>query len=223
MSARSSVFIGSSTEGLETARALRTQLDKDAEITLWNEGIFPLSQGYLEALVNALPRFDFAVLVFSADDEIKSRGISELAPRDNVMFELGLFMGRLGRERTFVLYDDTQRPKLPSDLAGVSTATYRSDRADGNIVAAVGAASDSIRSAIRSLGVHESRGSRNLQQATDSIEYASNTVAKLVGLLARSRAVELDVISRQFGGLMPADILASMRQDLADLQAETKE
>jgi len=93
MPQRPSIFIGSSSEGLEVARSLRTQLNNDAEVTLWNEGVFTLSQGYLEALANALPRFDFAVLVFSADDQVESRGVTQIAPRDNVMFELGLFMG----------------------------------------------------------------------------------------------------------------------------------
>lgn len=221
MPQRPSIFIGSSSEGLEVARSLRTQLNNDAEVTLWNEGVFTLSQGYLEALANALPRFDFAVLVFSADDQVESRGVTQIAPRDNVMFELGLFMGRLGRARTFVLHDAAKHPKMPSDLAGVSVAQFRSDRADGNLVAAVGSAADAIRGAVRSLGVHESRSSQNLRNATDSIEHASETVSRLVSLLARSRAVELDVISRQFAGLMPADILASIRRDLADLQSVT--
>jgi len=140
MPKKPSLFIGSSTEGLEVARALRTQLNNDAEVTIWNEGIFQLTEGYLEALVNALPMFDFSVLVFSADDAIESRGVTHIAPRDNIMFELGLFMGRLGRARTFVLYDSAKHPKLPSDLAGVSVAQYRSDRADGNFIAAVGTA-----------------------------------------------------------------------------------
>jgi predicted nucleotide-binding protein len=58
-----SVFIGSSSEGLEFARAVRSLLKDDAEITLWNEGFFQLGHTYIETLVNALPRFDFAVLV----------------------------------------------------------------------------------------------------------------------------------------------------------------
>jgi hypothetical protein len=168
------VFIGSSKEGIDVARAIRTQLDEVAEITIWNEGsVFTLGHGYLEALVNALPGFDFAILVLSADDSIESRGQTSLAPRDNVMFELGLFMGRLGRQRTFAICDESQKVKLPSDLAGVSLAEYRSRR-DGNLVAAVGVATDQIRSVIRSLGIHEARASQQLQQATSTIETASD-------------------------------------------------
>ena len=93
--AKPSLFIGSSTEGLEFARALRSLLAHDAEVTLWNEGFFSLGNTFIETLVNSLPRFDFAVLVMTPDDLVNSRNSESLGPRDNVLFELGLFMGRL--------------------------------------------------------------------------------------------------------------------------------
>lgn len=159
------VFIGSSKEGLEVARAIRNQLNEIAEVTIWNEsGVFQLGHGYLESLVDALQGFDFAILVLSADDSIESRGVTSFAPRDNVMFELGLFMGKLGRKRTFAICDESQKVKLPSDLAGVSLAGYTS-RQDGNLVAAVGAATDRIRNVIRTLGIHEARASQQLQSS----------------------------------------------------------
>ena len=47
--------------------------------------------------MNALDQFDFAVMILSPDDMTESRDQSYASPRDNVLFELGLFMGRLGR------------------------------------------------------------------------------------------------------------------------------
>ncbi len=218
---RPTVFIGSSKEGIEIARAIRTQLYEVAEITIWNEGsVFQLGHGYLEALVNALPGFDFAILVLSADDSIESRGITSLAPRDNVMFELGLFMGRLGRERTFAICDESQEIKLPSDLAGVSLTGYR-PKQDGDLVSAVGIATDQIRTHIKNLGIHEARVSKQLQQATSTIETASDTVNRLVNLLARSRVVELEIISNQFGMFIQDDLLDKMKKDLQDLEEST--
>ena len=47
------------------------------------------------------------------------------APRDNVIFELGLFMGRLGRARAILMEPRAAKLKLPSDLAGLTTIPYR--------------------------------------------------------------------------------------------------
>ena len=94
---KSSVFIGSSTEGLEFARAIRQSLDEVAEITLWNEDFIELGDTVVEALTKAVDRFDFAVLVLTPDDLLTSRETTTFGPRDNVIFELGLFMGALGR------------------------------------------------------------------------------------------------------------------------------
>jgi hypothetical protein len=157
-----SLFVGSSSEGLEFARAVRACLAADAEVTIWNEGFFALGHTFIETLVNALPRFDFAVLVMTPDDLVVSRQTESFGPRDNVLFELGLFMGRLGRSRTFVLHQAAGKLKIPTDLSGVVTAGYDWPRQDGNYRAAVGSACDSIRQAIRDLGVADAKAAKAL-------------------------------------------------------------
>ena len=149
---RPCVFIGSSGEGLEIARKVRSQITDLAEVTMWNEGPFGLSEGFLDSLVRAAHRFDFAILVLTRDDLLTSRGETVQVPRDNVLFECGLFIGRLGAGRTFLVYDMDNPPKLPTDLAGISMACFRGARSDGNLMAAVGSACDAIRDAIRALG-----------------------------------------------------------------------
>jgi hypothetical protein len=158
-----SVFVGSSSEGVEFARAIRVLLSPDSEVTLWNEGFFAPGNTFIETLVTSLPRFDFAVLVLTPDDLVSSRSTELLGPRDNVLFELGLFMGRLGRVRTFIVHQSETDLKIPSDLAGVITAHYDWPRADRNHQAAVGAACDSIRRAIRDLGLAESRINKHVE------------------------------------------------------------
>src|SRR5262249_21137713 len=154
------IFIGSSTEGLEFARAIRSLLADVAEITLWNEGFFRPGNTFIDTLLNALPRFDFAALVLTADDLIRSRETESMGPRDNVLFELGLFMGRVGRPRTFLVHESGPHVKIPTDLAGVTAAVYDWPRDDGNYRAAVGAACDSIREEVRDLGFADTKTSQ---------------------------------------------------------------
>ena len=158
--AKPSVFIGSSTEGIEFARAIRSLLADVAEVTLWNEGFFRPGNTFIDTLVNALPRFDFAALVLTADDLVQSRDVESMGPRDNVLFELGLFMGRLGRARTFLVHQSRRDLKIPTDLSGVTAAVYEWPREDQNYRAAVGAACDGIREVIRDLGFAEAKTSR---------------------------------------------------------------
>lgn len=175
---RASVFIGSSSEGIEFARAIRNQLDNDAEITLWTDDFFNLGSTFIEALVTKLPLFDFAILVFTADDWGKSREQEMFMPRDNVIFELGLFMGHLGKERTFLVHEKKENLKIPSDLSGAVTATFR-HREDKNYKAAVGQACDDIRKIILNKGPLEKKTSHeinSIKNRQDSIEDSIRTL-----------------------------------------------
>lgn len=152
MNKKPTLFIGSSSEGRPVAEALQLLLNDDADVTVWNQGVFELSKGYLESLCEALEKFDFAVLVLTPDDVTRSRKRQESAPRDNVVFELGLFTGKLGRDRCYFVFEDDSGLKLPSDLLGISAATYRLHDS-GNLQAALGATGTRIRQRIRELGL----------------------------------------------------------------------
>ncbi len=147
MAARPRVFVGSSSEGLDIAKTIQLNLDHLAEVTVWSQGVFGLGEGTLESLVACQDQFDFAILVLSPDDLVNSRGSTSHAPRDNIMFELGLFMGSLGRNRTFAVYDRTADIKLPSDLAGVTVASFH-PHSTGSLTAALGAPCTLIENAI---------------------------------------------------------------------------
>jgi len=214
---RPAVFIGSSTEGTPIAEALQVLLDEECEVELWFQGVFGLSHGTLESLVLALDRFDFAVLVLTPDDMLIRRGEEKAVARDNVVFELGLFVGGLGRERTFMVYDRAATLDLPSDLAGVTAATF-APHGSGNHIAALGAASTLVKRRVEMLGLRDRERLRRLSEATAGVEGARSQVEKLVRLLARSRKVELDVISAQFGSFIDPARLREIRQDLDDLE-----
>lgn len=141
------VFIGSSTEGLEIAENIQLGLERSAECTLWNQSTFAVGQTAIESIVDVTTDFDFAVLVLTPDDLTSKRGAESHAPRDNMLFELGLFTGALGRARTFMVYPRNERMHLPSDLAGVTAVTYES-RSDGNLHAALGPVCTRIKQAM---------------------------------------------------------------------------
>lgn len=71
-----------------------------ATVSVWNH-TFQLGSGTLESLERQLALMDFAVLILAAEDITISRGDEMLAPRDNVLFDLWLFLVRLGPEHAF--------------------------------------------------------------------------------------------------------------------------
>jgi predicted nucleotide-binding protein len=78
---------------------------------------------------------------------VVKRGFAAVAPRDNIIFEAGLFTGTLGRARTFLVYCRDTKISLPSDLAGVTAATF-AERSDGNLHAALGPVCTRIKRAL---------------------------------------------------------------------------
>jgi predicted nucleotide-binding protein len=122
---RPRAFIGSSSEGLKIANKLQSLLKQDLAAIVWNQGtVFGLGNSTIEALEKAASNYAFGIFVFTPDDEIQMRGVSKPVARDNVLFELGLFTGKLTRWRSFVVHPTGNSISLPSDLLGLTTASY---------------------------------------------------------------------------------------------------
>ena len=120
------VFIGSSKEALRPAEAIHKYFSKKPVVPqLWTDGVFQASQTAIEDLYAAAKNADFAVIVLSPDDVCISRGKKKPSPRDNTVFELGLFTGAIGRDRTFVLTPINIDIKIPTDLLGVTCIQYK--------------------------------------------------------------------------------------------------
>ena len=147
------VFIGSSKESLPIAEAIESNLaDKNIVVRLWTDGVFGVSQFPLTELEKRVQEADFAVLVLGTDDVVESRNEKSDAPRDNVIFELGLFMGALSHERTFMVIPLDCDIKIPTDLLGLIPLKYQSD--DSNDLAALLATvCDQLRYTISKTGV----------------------------------------------------------------------
>jgi CRP/FNR family cyclic AMP-dependent transcriptional regulator len=119
------LFIGSSSEGLAITNEIYRRLTREPLVPKpWTEGVFQASRTSIENLVTSAQEADFAALVLTADDMTISRGKAKHSPRDNVIFELGLFMGTLGRERVFILKPKGVDVRIPSDLLGVTWLEY---------------------------------------------------------------------------------------------------
>lgn len=133
------LFIGSSSEGLDIADALKVKLEEQLstfiECHIWTDGkIFSLNKSALDALMVASRKFDYGVLVATKDDIAKVRDVEVHIPRDNVMFEMGMFLGSLGLTRAFLLVEKFS--KLPTDYNGITVPYFEKD-IDGSLDKAI--------------------------------------------------------------------------------------
>lgn len=122
------VFIGSSSEGQAYTDALQALLEKrrsNVEWVMWSGDAFSLGRTNIENLVQNADKCDYAILVVAPDNVTVSRGTERPSPRDNVVFEIGLFIGRLGRDRTAIVAEERAQEALPTDLLWVMAADFR--------------------------------------------------------------------------------------------------
>ena len=117
------LFIGSSTEGKEIAEFIESELSDTFECKIWYHQ-FELGNSAYEDLIRKLALYDYGLLVATCDDAGSSRGQNFKTIRDNVLFEFGLFTGRLGRHRSFLFAE--KGVKIPSDLGGITLPFFGS-------------------------------------------------------------------------------------------------
>lgn len=146
-----SVFIGSSKEGLKIAEALFACMSSETNPKLWTHNLFLPGEYPMEVLEKQIRQHSFAILVASPDDQLIKRDVSSPAMRDNLLLEFGLFAGALGRRRAFFMCPTQPKIELPSDLLGITIATYDGNRATAShdeIAAAVQIPCQQIRTVI---------------------------------------------------------------------------
>jgi hypothetical protein len=112
-----SIFIGSSKEGLVVAEQIKSELNGFGQCKLWTDA-FDFGVSAFHNLTSQIALYDYAILVATTDDVVKSRGKTSKSVRDNVLFEFGLFAGGLGRSRVFYIVEEDA--KIPSDLGGIT-------------------------------------------------------------------------------------------------------
>lgn len=149
------LFIASSVESLNIAEAVNVNLDHDFEITIWKNGTFKLSSSTIEDLVKKSSAVDFALFIFAPDDIATIKNRKEHIVRDNVLFEMGLFIGAIGKERSFILKPRGEIMHLPTDLLGTTPADYDANRTDGDLVSATNRACSLIKTEVDRIGLIE--------------------------------------------------------------------
>ncbi|MDR7091538.1 nucleotide-binding protein [Cellvibrio fibrivorans] len=185
------VFVASSVEGLDIAYPLQVNLQHDADITVWSQGVFSLSITPLDSITEALRASDFGIFVFSGDDETRMRGNVSDTVRDNVIFELGLFIGKLGKRRCFIVMPDNIDLHIPTDLVGVSPAKYSGARAKSEAAAALGPACHEIRQAMKLQGLYnESTASLKKIPINDHDNYDENDKIAVLEAWLTNEAIE---------------------------------
>lgn len=164
------IFIASSVEGLEVAYAVQELLENNAECTVWDQGVYEPSSYTMPELIERLNITDYGIFVFSIDDTAKIRGEEEGVVRDNVILELGLFMGAIGQKNCFIIIPSScKKIHLPTDLAGMTMLKYNDKRNDGNVVAALGPAVQRIRNVIKTRDLAKKRIPDNVVEQISAI------------------------------------------------------
>src|ERR1044071_3193772 len=122
------IFLGSSGKQQKLLQALTRGLEDVARVEPWTTSFNP-GTTTLDRLLELTREVDFAAFVFARDDwttaapaATATTTAGQASPRDNVVFEAGLFGGVLGMQRTFILH--ANGAKLPSDLLGLTSVRY---------------------------------------------------------------------------------------------------
>lgn len=146
------LFLGSSRESLPVTRAVDDLLAGGSLITrVWNKGVFGASSFPIDDLEREIHETDFGALILGPDDRVISRRKLRNAPRDNVIFELGLSMGACGRKRSFLIVPRDLDVKIPSDLLGLTPLHYEYGNGR-NLKARLKAACDELKVIIACAG-----------------------------------------------------------------------
>ena len=226
------IFIASSAESITVADAVNVNLDHEFEVTIWKNGTFKLSSSVLPDLIQKTSHVDFALFIFTPDDLTEIRGTEYTTVRDNVIFELGLFIGAIGRERSFIIMPRGEKLRLPSDLIGITTADYDPNRTDGDLTSATNRACTLIKTEVNKLGlINRESLSTSTRIVANPIEYElcdidfSVLTACLQSRTTRPEGITFFEIEESLGNINEQQLQLSslklQRMGLVEIEIET--
>src|SRR6476469_49174 len=189
------IFLGSSGKPAKLLQALTRGLEDVAHVEPWTTSFNP-GTTTLDRLLELTREVDFAAFVFAQDDwtsntppRSESSAPGQAAPRDNVVFEAGLFGGVLGMRRTFILH--ANGAKLPTDLLGLTSVRYGQE----GTAAETRAVCEKLRKAIENEGrLARIEGLWWQHSLTERSQHEPSAVSLL--RIARNRAGALEITGR---------------------------
>ena len=203
------VFIGSSTESLGIAEEIQYKLERYAAVTVWSDDVFKPSEYAIDSLLVQLDSSDYAIFVLSDDDFVRIRGEEYTAIRDNVIFEMGLFSGRLGLSKVLMVHPRVQNLRIPSDLLGINMLSY-SLREGQTLSSSLGAVCSRIKNKIVSthapmvISWREYAGlvRSQIQRLKQTPSRGGYSFDACLGI-SRGGIIAADMIARHFGSNIP--------------------
>lgn len=168
---------------------MEVHLSRFAEVTCW-DGIFNPGQPFLADLSNNKDKYDFAIFIITPDDTLVSRGTEYLSTRDNVIFEMGLFIGSIGFDRVYCVKDQNKKGKILSDYHGVTFLTYDGNRADKDLSKALSPTCTQIKKVVERKGVRN----QNIS-SSEIIENGQNDIVGLHKIYSTYDEAEKDIIN----------------------------
>lgn len=209
------IFLGSSGQQAKLLQALIHGLQDIADVEPWTT-VFNPGVSTLDRLVELTHEVDFAAFVFGQDDWT-SKGASaadavgQASPRDNVVFEAGLFGGALGIRRTFILH--AHGSKLPTDLLGLTAIRYDPDTTP----AIVRQINQKLRKAIEAEGrLSQIEGDWWQHSLTARTELEPSAISLLTIARAKAGSLEINGRSWQADGTLSARYWSEASKELAD-------
>jgi hypothetical protein len=187
------IFIGSSGSAKGYASAIHAGLAAVAECTVWTDGAFALSTSTIAGLLKNLRDSDFGIFVFAPDDTATIKGELLNVPRDNVVYEAGLFSGYLCPERSFIVVPQTVIVRVPTDLLGMTLGFYEDDRTDGNDEAAVATFCSRVQRQIAPQGLFKGAASEELRELAVRFECCQSWMADEVQRVAMKKTISAQI------------------------------
>lgn len=204
------IFIGSSTAGAPIAEKVKANLSAIGDCFIWNEpNVWEPNRSTFENLLRMVSYFDFGIFIATADDLTLTNDKIVIEPRDNVILEMALFCGAMGRDKSFLLVEDGI--KLPTDFIGIYMPHFK--KLDDN---SIKNACDEYASKIDE---HYRLGHLSLYPTTAlAIGYYKNFIAGLVESAQEADVLEIDGVMYsdfKLKVVVPKDLKGMIREKAA--------